>query len=168
MQHGLVEDNGPAGVNLATGGGNSGGYSQQDGLDGDAPVKAVKAKAMAAASAAAAKQALLAEKTSKQVARASLLFLKTDALSDVPQLMEESKMALKEGQLKQFKSLHGQIVAKLQTARGEVESGGAVIMKGGASVAVDKQALGGNEGEAPEAYRKQVADYYRSLTTPAP
>lgn len=168
MQHGQVEDNGPAGVNLATGGGKSGGYSQQAGMDGDAPVKAVKAKAMAAANAAAARQAQLAEKTSKQVARASLLFLKTDALSDVPQLMEESSMALKEGQLKKFNSLHGQIVAKLQTAQGEVDSGGTVIMKGGATVAVDKQTLGGDEGEAPEAYKKQVADYYRSLTTPTP
>jgi hypothetical protein len=167
MQHGQVEDSGPAGVNLATGGGKSGGYSQQDGMDGDAPVKTVKAKPMAAANAAAAKQALLAEKTSKQVARASLLFLKTDALSDVPQLMEESTMALKEGQLKKFNSLHGRIVAKLQTAQWEVGSSGVVIMKGGASAAVDKQILGGDEGEAPQAYRKQVADYYRSLTAPA-
>jgi hypothetical protein len=167
MQNGQIEDNGPMGVNLATGGGKSGGYSQQGGMDGDAPVKAVKAKSMAAANAAAAKQALLAEKTSRQAARASLLFLKTDALSDVPQLMEESTLALKEGQLKKFSSLHGQIVAKLQTAQGEIGSSGTVIMKGGASAAVDKQTLGGDEGEAPQAYRKQVADYYRSLSAPA-
>ena len=166
MQHGQVEDNGPAGVNLATGGGKSGGYSQQAGMDGDAPVKAVKAKAVAATDAAAARQALLAEKTSKEVARASLLFLKTDTLSQVPQLMEESKMALKEGQVKQFNRLHGQIVAKLQAAQGEVVSGGAVVMQGGAAVTSEKQILGGDEGDAPEAYRKQVADYYRSLSKP--
>ena len=77
-------------------------------------------------------------------------------------------MALKEGQLKKFNSLHGQIVAKLQTAQGEMSSGGTVIMSGGASASGDKQTLGGDEGEAPEAYRKQVADYYRSLTTPSP
>ena len=166
MQHGQVEDNGAAGVNLATGGGKSGGYSQQDGMDGDAPVKAVKAKAVAAASAAAAQEALLAQKSSQKVAQASLLYLKSGALSDVPRLMEESSMALKEGQLKEFGRLHGQIVAKLQAAKEGIDSGSAVIMNGGPAAAVDKQVLGGDEGEAPEAYRKQVADYYRSLSAP--
>lgn len=166
MQHGQVEDNGPAGENLATGGGKSGGYSQQAGMDGDAPVKAVKAKAIAAANAAAAEQALLAEKSSQKIAQASLLYLKTGSLSEVPRLMEESTAALKEGQLKEFNRLHGQIVARLQEAQGGVNSGGAVIMKGGASLSAEKQVLGGDEGEAPETYRKQVADYYRSLNTP--
>ena len=75
-------------------------------------------------------------------------------------------MALKEGQVKQFNRLHGQIVAKLQAAQGEVVSGGAVVMQGGAAVTSEKQILGGDEGDAPEAYRKQVADYYRSLSKP--
>lgn len=166
MQHGQVEDNGPAGSNLATGGGKSGGYSMQDGMDGDAPVKAVKAKETAAASAAAAKQAILAEKTSKQLARASLLFVKNSQLSDVPRLMEESTVALKEGQLQQFNRLHGQIVAHLQSARGGGVGGGVVVMKGGGAAAPSSQAPGGDEGEAPVAYRKQVADYYRSLNAP--
>jgi hypothetical protein len=166
MQHGQVEDNGPVGSNLATGGGKSGGYSLQDGMDGDAPVKVVKGAGMAAASAAAAKQAILAEKTSKQVARASLLFVKSSQMSDVPRLMEESTMALKEGQLQQFTRLHGQIVARLQAAKGGGVGGGAVVMKGGGVAPLSLQTPGGDEGEAPAAYRKQVADYYRSLNAP--
>ena len=166
MQHGQVEDNGPVGSNLATGGGKSGGYSLQDGMDGDAPVKVVKGAGMAAASAAAAKQAILAEKTSKQVARASLLFVKSSQMSDVPRLMEESTMALKEGQLQQFTRLHGQIVARLQAAKGGGVGGGAVVMKGGGVAPLSSQTPGGDEGEAPAAYRKQVADYYRSLNAP--
>ena len=163
MQHGQVEDDGPAGVNLATGGGKSGGYSLQNGMDGNAPVKAVRAPSMAALNAAAAAQAQLAEKTSKQYAQASLLFLKSDGLSDVPRLMEESAIALKDGQVKDFNSLHRQIIGKLQAARSDIQAGAAMIIPGNTPQSIDKQALGGEEGQVPEAYKQQVSDYYRSL-----
>jgi len=164
MQHGQVEDNGPEGKNLATGGGKSGGYSQQNGMDGDAPVKAVKAPAIAAMNAAAARQALLAEKTSKQYAQASLLYLKADGLSDISRLMDDSSSALKAGDMNHFSSLHRQIIAKLQAAKGNIRAGAAVILPGSSSEGVDKQVLGGDEGVVPEAYKKKLADYYRSLS----
>ena len=132
--------------------------------DGDAPLKSVKAPSRAAMDAASAQQALLAEKTSKQYAKASLLYLKSDGLSQIPRLMDESSVALKEGDVKGFNSLHRQIVARLQSAQSDLRSGDTLIIPNPPSAGVQKQLLGGEDAQAPESYKQQVADYYRSLT----
>ena len=165
MQQGQVKDDGGISSTRATGGGKAGGFSDRSGMDGNAPLRATKAPSMPATDALAVKQALLAEKTSKQYAQASLLYLRADGLSEVPRLMEESQSALKGGRLDDFNRLHKQIIGQLHAARGEIQSGGVLAL--GASdqhQAGGKQILGGEEGQAPDAYKKQVSDYYRSLT----
>jgi hypothetical protein len=165
MQQGQVKDDGGINSTRATGGGKAGGFSDRNGMDGNAPLRAAKAPSLPASDALAVKQALLAEKTSKKYAQASLLYLHANGLADVPRLMEESQAALKDGRLEDFNRLHKQIVGQLHATQGGLQSGSSLVLPtkespGGA----DKQLLGGDEGEAPEAYRKQVADYYRSLT----
>ena len=119
---------------------------------------------MAAGDAIAVEQALLAEKTAKKYAQASLLYLKTGGMADVARLMDESQFALKEGRLKDFQSLHQKIVARLSEVRGEIQSGATLSLPGASGArAREKQLSGGDEGQAPERYKKQVADYYRSL-----
>ena len=98
MQSGSVEDNsGKAADAKATGGGKAGGFSQREGMDGDAPVRSGIAPRQAAANAAAAAQALIAEKTSKKAAAATLLYMHSEKLTGVAGLMEESASALREG-----------------------------------------------------------------------
>ncbi|MEI8342365.1 MAG: hypothetical protein WCH43_12635, partial [Verrucomicrobiota bacterium] len=104
------------------------------------------------------------EKTSKKYAQASLLYLRTGNMANVARLMDESQLALKEGRVKDFQSLHQKIVAQLKEVRGEIQSGETLSLPGsGGARPTDKQLLGGDEGQAPERYKKQVADYYRSL-----
>ena len=165
MQSGSVEDNsGKAADAKATGGGKAGGFSQREGMDGDAPVRAANAPREAAASAAAAAQAILAQKTSKKAAAASLLYLRSDKLAGVAGMMQESATALKEGRLADFQGLHKKIIAQLNTAKGELSSGQVLKLGTGDSGRKDdQQMLGGGEGEAPAPYKDRVADYYRSL-----
>ena len=134
-------------------------------MDGNAPLRSAKAPSLPANDALAVKQALLAEKTSKQYAQASLLYLHANELADVPRLMEESQAALKDGRVEDFNRLHKQIVGQLHAAQGGIQSGGTLILSTRETRTTgDKQLLGGDEGQAPEAYKKQVSDYYRSLT----
>jgi len=165
MQQGQVKDDGGINSTRATGGGKAGGFSDRNGMDGNAPLRSTKAPSIPANDALAVKQALLAEKTSKQYAQASLLYLRANGLADVPRLMEESQAALKDGRVEDFNRLHKQIVGQLHTTQGRIQSGQALMLSTTESRrAEDKQLLGGDEGQAPEAYKKQVADYYRSLT----
>jgi hypothetical protein len=165
MQSGNVEDpSGKAANARATGGGKASGFSVREGMDGDAPVRAANAPRQAAASALAAAQALIAEKTSKQAAQASLLYLRSDKLESVAGLMQESQSALREGRLADFQGLHEKIMAQLHTAQGELTNGRVLSLATGEAAATDdKQLLGGGEGEAPAPYKDRVADYYRSL-----
>ena len=166
MQSGNVEDpTGKAADAKATGGGKASGFSQREGMDGDAPVRGANAPRQAANNALAVAQALIAEKTSKQAATASLLFMHSGNLSGVPTLMQESATALNEGRLSDFQGLHKKIVAQLTAAKGEITSGKVLsLATGDAARSDDKQVLGGGEGEAPAPYKDRVADYYRSLT----
>jgi len=165
MQQGQVKDDGGINSTRATGGGKAGGFSDRNGMDGNAPLRSAKAPSLPANDALAVKQALLAEKTSKQYAQASLLYLHANELADVPRLMEESQAALKDGRVEDFNRLHKQIVGQLHAAQGGIQSGGTLILSTRETRTTgDKQLLGGDEGQAPEAYKKQVSDYYRSLT----
>ena len=118
----------------------------------------------AAASALAAAQALIAEKTSKKAAQASLLYLRSDKLESVAGLMQESQSALREGRLADFQGLHKKIMAQLHSAQGELSNGKVLSLATGEAAGTDdKQMLGSGEGEAPAPYRDRVADYYRAL-----
>ena len=164
MQQGHVKDDGGIGQTNATGGGKAGGFSDHNGMDGNAPLRPTNAPSMPASDALAVKQALLAEKTSQKYAQASLLYLRTGHMPEVARLMDESQLALKEGRVKDFQSLHQKIVARLNEVRGEIQSVTTLSMPAGNGARpAEKQLLGGEEGEAPERYKKQVADYYRSL-----
>jgi len=165
MQQGHVQDDGGIAATRATGGGKAGGFSDRNGMDGNAPLRASNAPAMAANDALAVKEALLAEKTSQHYAQASLLYLRAGGLADVARLMEDSEAALKDGRVKDFEALHQKIVARLNEVKGGIHSGETLVLPAqeGAGVS-DKQLLGGDEGTAPERYKKQVADYYRSLS----
>jgi hypothetical protein len=164
MQQGHVKDDGGIGKTRATGGGKAGGFSDRNGMDGNAPLRGTNAPSMTAGDAIAVEQALLAEKTSKKYAQASLLYLKTGGMADVARLMDESQLALKEGRVKDFQALHQKIVARLNEVRGEIQSGATLSMPGNSGARTsEKQLTGGDEGQAPDRYKKQVADYYRSL-----
>ena len=165
MQQGQVKDDGGINSTRATGGGKAGGFSDRNGMDGNAPLRSAKAPSLPANDALAVKQALLAEKTSKQYAQASLLYLRANALADVPRLMEESQAALKDGRVDDFNRLHRQIIGQLHATQGLIQAGTTLRLSTRESqMAGEKQLLGGDEGQAPEAYKKQVSDYYRSLT----
>jgi hypothetical protein len=165
MQQGQVKDDGGIGTTRATGGGKAGGFSDRNGMDGDAPVRAVQAPKMEVANAKAVQQALLAEKTSKQAAQAKLLYLKDgDSLQQVAVLMSESAQAMKEGRMKDVRSLHQQELGRLNEIKNGVASSEVLsVSTGDGSHSQDKQLLGGNEGDAPAQYKDQVADYFRSL-----
>lgn len=165
MQQGQVKDDGDNSSTRATGGGKAAGFSDRNGMDGNAPLRATNAPSMAARDALAVQQALLAEKTSKEYAEASLLYLRTGDMADISRLMEESELALKEGRMQDYDKLHQQIIARLNEVRGEIHSGETLSLPAsGAGQATDKQLLGGDEGSAPDRYKQQVADYYRSLS----
>ena len=141
----------------------------QSAAGGVAEVEALRAtsdarKAASASDALAVQQALLSEKTAKVQAQASLLYLKATRLPDVVRLMDEAQVALKEGRVQDYRGLHQRIVARLNEVRGGTISGDVIAFGGGDTArAADKHLLGGDEGQAPPAYRDAVADYYRSL-----
>jgi hypothetical protein len=163
LQQGQVQDDGGIGKTRATGGGKAGGFSDRQGMEGDAPIRAVKAPQQAA-DAAAVKQALLQEKTAKTVAQASLLYIRSDNLAEVAQMMGESEQAMREGRMRDAASLHQKIVGRLKELKNGVASGEVVSFAAGDGArSGDKQLLGGSEGEAPAAYKEQVADYFRAL-----
>ena len=125
LQQGQVKDEGGIGKTRATGGGKAGGFSDRNGMDGDAPVRAVQAPKTEVANANAVKQALLAEKTSKQAAQAKLLYLKNgDGLQQVVRLMERiAATALKDGRIRDAQSLHQRIVGRLRELKSGVTEG---------------------------------------------
>ncbi len=157
MQQGHVKDDGGVSSTRATGGGKAGGYSDRNGMDGNAPLRSVNAPAMLAQDALAVKQALLAEKTSRKYAEASLLYLRSNGLTEVSRLMDESTVALKEGRLNDFKRIHSQIIGELHAARGDIQAGGTIVLPThGAPQDESKQLIGGDEGTAPEAYKSRL------------
>ena len=164
MQQGQIKDDGGIQEARATGGGKAGGFSDRNGMDGNAPLRASNAPRMGASDALAVQQALLAEKTSKTYGQASLLYLRAKGLADAARLMDKSQSALKEGRLEDFRNLHQKIVTQLTEVKGGILPGNVVsLTTGDAARTQDKQLLGGDEGKAPSAYRKAVADYYRAL-----
>ncbi len=164
LQQGQVKDDGGIGKTRATGGGKAGGFSDRQGMEGNAPLRATKAPKTEVQNAAAVQQALLAEKTAKTVAQASLLYIHSDGLSQVAKLMDESATAMKEGRMKDAQSLHQKIIGRLKDIKSGVNSGEVVSFSSqdGART-TDKQLLGGSEGEAPAQYKDQVSEYFRSL-----
>jgi hypothetical protein len=164
MQQGQVHDNGGIGATRATGGGKAGGFSDRNGMEGNAPLRPSNAPRMAANDAMAVQQALLAEKTSRTSAQASLLYLKSNGLADVARLMDDSQTALKEGRIQDFTKLHQQIVGRLNEVKGSIDAGNVAVRAGGAAATEDKQLLGGDEGQTPAQYKDAVANYYRSIT----
>ena len=55
-------------------------------------------------------------------------------------------------------------MTQLTEVKGGILPGNVVsLTTGDAARTQDKQLLGGDEGKAPSAYRKAVADYYRAL-----
>jgi osmotically-inducible protein OsmY len=164
MQQGHIKDDGGIQQARATGGGKAGGFSDRNGMDGNAPLRASNAPRMGATDALAVKQALLAEKTSKTYGQASLLFLRAKGLAGAARLMDQSQTALKENRMDDFRALHQQIVTELSEVKGGILPGNVLRLGGGDTARYqDKQLLGGDEGQAPAAYQKAVADYYRSL-----
>ena len=165
MQSGNVDDpSGKVADAKATGGGKASGFSNREGMDGDAPLRASRAPHQAADDALAAAQAQLAQKTSQKAAQASLLYLRADRLQAVAGLMQESQAALREGRMADFEGLHRKILAQLHNAQGELATGRTGSLGTGEVVRADgRQSLGGGEGEAPAPYKDRVADYYRSL-----
>ena len=165
FQAGHVKDEGLTGETRATGGGKAGGFSDRQGMEGNGPVRAVNAAERAAASAAAVQQALLSDKASKTYAQASMLYLKADGLPEVARLMQESSAALKDGRIRDFRSISRKITGQLTELQTGINTQkGVVTMKtGDAARAADQQMISSNEGEAPSQYKDAVADYYRSL-----
>ena len=164
LQQGQVKDDGGIGKTRATGGGKAGGFSDRQGMEGNAPLRATKAPKTEVQNAAAVQQALLAEKTAKTVAQASLLYIHSDGLSQVAKLMDESATAMKEGRMKDAQSLHQKIIGRLKDIKSGVNTGEVVSFSTQDSArTTDKQLLGGSEGDAPAQYKDQVSEYFRSL-----
>lgn len=165
MQQGHVSDNGGIQEARATGGGKAGGFSDRNGMDGNAPLRPSAAPRMAAADALAVQQALLAEKTSKAYGKANLLYLKANGLPEAARLMDNAQETLKEGRMDDYRRIHQRIVTRLKEVRSGVLSGEAVVVGSGDKPRpfLDKQLLGGDEGQAPPAYRQAVSDYYKAL-----
>jgi hypothetical protein len=165
MQMGYVED--PAGMQLtpATGGGKGSGFSDRQGMEGDAPLRQSNAPEIAAADARAAAQAQLAEKASKKVADAEMLYMNPEGLREVARLMDANAQALRQGQLAESASIHEKIVARLHQLQGGLGSARTAMADRGADAKAEERVVfGGTEGRAPEAYRTAVADYFRALS----
>jgi hypothetical protein len=164
MQQGQVEDDGGIGKTRATGGGKAGGFSDRQGMEGNGPLRASKGAARPADAAAVA-QAQLAEKTSKKVAEANLLYIRGgDQLAQVARLMDENAQAIREGRMKDSASIHQKIMGRLKDLKGGVASGDVMTFAAtDGARSQDKQLLGGQEGDTPAQYKDQVADYFRSL-----
>lgn len=164
LQQGQIRDDGGIQQARATGGGKAGGFSDRQGMDGEAPVRASNAPRMAAPDAMAVQQALLAEKTSKAYARASLLYLRANGMPEAVRLMDESREALAQNRMEDFRALHQRIVAKLTDIKGAILPGNVVTVSSETSKAAkETQLLGGEEGQAPPAYKKAVSDYYKAI-----
>ena len=164
MQQGQVKDNGGIQQARATGGGKAGGFSDRNGMEGNAPLRPSNAPRMNTSDALAVQQALLSEKTARTYAQANLLYLRARSLPGVAQLMDESQAALKEGRIEDFRALHQRIVAKLNEVKGGILPGNVINLASGDRARTrEKALLGGDEGQAPPAYQKAVIDYYRSL-----
>ncbi len=165
MQQGKVGDNSQISDAKATGGGKAGGFSNGVAMDGEAPRRQAAAPSRETTDAAAAAQAMLAEKTARTATQAKLLYLPSQGVNEVAKLMDESARALKAGRLSEYGSLHRKIVAKLKSIQDGMGSGEVVSMPNADAVRQqEKQLLGGYEGEAPDAYTDRVADYYKALT----
>ena len=164
MQQGQVEDDGGISKTRATGGGKAGGFSDRQGMEGNAPIRATQAAARPA-SAAAVAQAQLSEKTAKKVAEANLLYIRGgDQLAQVARLMDENAQAIHDGRMKDSANLHQKIMGRLSEIKGGVSSGAVMTFSStDGARAQDKQLLGGQEGDTPAQYKDQVADYFRSL-----
>ena len=165
MQKGHVKDEDGPSEAKATGGGKAGGFSDRQGMDGNAPLRPSSAAPMLAANALAVEQELLKQKAAKTYAQATLLYLKASGMSDVVQLMDDSERALKEGRTRDFTAIHQKIVQRLTSLKGNIASSDVVALPAGDSVHVaDKQMAAGDEGAVPSQYKDLMADYYRSLT----
>lgn len=163
MQQGQVRDNGEVGLTRATGGGKAGGYSDRNGMEGEAQLRGVQAD-KATSDAAAVAQSMLAEKTAQKVAESKMLFIKSDGLKDVAKLMAQSAQALREGRNKDAAGLHQRVVRQLQELKGGVSSSEVVAQNVGSGSSNEQSKVrGGNEGEAPAAYKGMVAEYFRVL-----
>jgi hypothetical protein len=162
MQQGQVRDNGEVGQTRATGGGKAGGFSDRNGMEGNAPVRAVQSDKKPA-DALAVQQAMLAEKTAQKTAEAAMLYIKSDGLREVAKVMAQAAQALKEGRGQDATSLHQRVVRQLKELQGGVQ-GNEVLARASASGKSEERKLqGGNEGDAPAAYKAMVADYFKAL-----
>jgi hypothetical protein len=163
MQQGQVRDNGEIGQTRATGGGKAGGFSDRNGMEGDAPVRGVQSDKKPA-DALAVEQAVLAEKTALKTAEASMLYLKSDGLKEVSKLMADAARAMKEGRGGDASSLHQRVIRQLQELKGGVASSEVVARNvSAAAPSEERKTKGGDEGAAPAAYKAMVADYFRAL-----
>jgi hypothetical protein len=162
MQQGQVRDNGEVGQTRATGGGKAGGFSDRNGMEGNAPVRAVQSDKKAA-DAAAVQQAMLAEKTAQMTAEAAMLYIKSDGLREVSKIMAQAAQALKEGRGQDATSLHQRVVRQLKELKGGVQGNEVVVRASAAGRGEERQLQGGNEGDAPSAYKAMVADYFKAL-----
>ncbi|MEK0445556.1 MAG: hypothetical protein RLZZ399_877 [Verrucomicrobiota bacterium] len=163
MQQGQVRDNGEVGQVRATGGGKAGGFSDRNGMEGNAPVRAVQSDKKPADK-LAVEQAILAEKTATKVAEANMLYVKSDGLREVSKLMAQSAQALKEGRGKDAAALHERVIRRLAELKGGVASSEVVSRATGESARVEeRRSMSGNEGDAPAAYKGLVSDYFRVL-----
>ena len=164
MQKGQVKDEDGPSEAKATGGGKAGAFSDRQGMDGNAPLRASSAPRQKTTDALAVEQAMLKEKAAKTKAQATLLFLRANGLDDVVQLMDDSSQALKDGRLRDFNGLHQKIVQRLTAIKGNVAGGTVVTLPTGEAARVaDKQMAAGDEGAVPAQYKDAMADYYRSL-----
>jgi len=164
MQKGQVKDEDGPSEAKATGGGKAGAFSDRDGMDGNAPLRASNAPRQLTKDALAVEQAMLKEKAAKTKAQATLLFLRANGLDDVIQLMDSSAQALQDGRFRDFNGLHQKIVQRLTAIKGNVAGGDVVTLPTGEAVhAIDKQMAAGDEGAVPAQYKDAMADYYRSL-----
>ena len=164
MQKGQIKDEDGPTEAKATGGGKAGAFSDRQGMDGNAPLRASNAPRQKTMDALAVEQAMLREKAAKTKAQATLLFLRANGLDEVVVLMDTSAQALKDGRLRDFNGLHQKIVQRLTSIKGNVASGNVVAVPTGEAVhAVEKQMAAGDEGAVPVQYQDAMADYYRSL-----
>jgi hypothetical protein len=162
MQQGQVRDNGEVGQTRATGGGKAGGFSDRNGMEGNAPVRSVQSDKKPA-DALAVQQAMLAEKTAQKTAEAAMLYIKSDGLREVSKVMAQAAQALKEGRGQDATALHQRVVRQLRELKGGVQGNEVVARASAAGKGEERKLQGGNEGEAPAAYKAMVADYFKAL-----
>ena len=162
MQQGQVRDNGEVGQTRATGGGKAGGFSDRNGMEGNAPVRAVQSDKKPA-DALAVQQAMLAEKTAQKTAEAAMLYIKSDGLREVSKIMAQAAQAIKEGRGQDAGALHQRVVRQLKELKGGVQGNEVVVRASASSKGEDRKLQGGNEGDAPAAYKAMVADYFKAL-----